>query len=107
MNKIEICFSPALYPAYHNPESVVVVVDIFRATTTMVTAFSNGVSSIRPVASVEEAEAYKRQGWLVGAERNVKRCAFADFGNSPFDYPAEKVAGSGMLSFCAPAGTTK
>ena len=97
MNKIEICFSPALYPAYHNPEAVVVVVDIFRATTTMVTAFSNGVSSIRPVASVEEAEAYKRQGWLVGAERNVKRCAFADFGNSPFDYPAEKVAGRALL----------
>lgn len=97
MNKIEICFSPALYPAYHNPEAVVVVVDIFRATTTMVTAFSNGVSSIRPVASVEEAEAYKRQGWLVGAERNVKRCAFADFGNSPFDYPAEKVAGRDIV----------
>lgn len=91
--KIDVCFSPALYPAYHDPEAIVVVVDIFRATTTMAAAFSNGVRSIRPVATVEEAQAYKEKGWLVGAERNVRRCDFADFGNSPFDYTPEKVAG--------------
>ena len=56
--KIDVCFSPALYPVYHNPEAIVVVVDVFRATTTMAAAFSNGVRSIRPVATVEEAEAY-------------------------------------------------
>ena len=41
--KIDVCFSPALYPVYHNPEAIVVVVDVFRATTTMAAAFSNGV----------------------------------------------------------------
>ena len=61
--KIDVCFSPALYPVYHNPEAIVVVVDVFRATTTMAAAFSNGVRSIRPVATVEEAEAYKAKGW--------------------------------------------
>ena len=96
--KIDVCFSPALYPVYHNPEAIVVVVDVFRATTTMAAAFSNGVRSIRPVATVEEAEAYKAKGWLVGAERNVKRCGFADFGNSPFDYTAEKVSGKDLHS---------
>ena len=95
--KIDVCFSPALYPVYHNPEAIVVVVDVFRATTTMAAAFSNGVRSIRPVATVEEAEAYKAKGWLVGAERNVKRCSFADFGNSPFDYTAEKVSGKDIV----------
>ena len=95
--KIDVCFSPALYPVYHNPEAIVVVVDVFRATTTMAAAFSNGVRSIRPVATVEEAEAYKAKGWLVGAERNVKRCGFADFGNSPFDYTAEKVSGKDIV----------
>lgn len=94
---IDVCFSPALYPVYHNPEAIVVVVDVFRATTTMAAAFQNGVSSIRPVASVEEAMEYKRKGWLVGAERNVKRCDFADFGNSPFDYTPEKVAGKDVI----------
>lgn len=95
--KIDVCFSPALYPVYHNPEAVVVVVDIFRATTTMAAAFMNGVRSIRPVATVEEAKSYKEKGWLVGAERNVKRCDFADFGNSPFDYTPEKVAGKDII----------
>ena len=95
--KIDVCFSPALYPAYHDPEAIVVVVDIFRATTTMAAAFSNGVRSIRPVATVEEAQVYKEKGWLVGAERNVRRCDFADFGNSPFDYTPEKVAGKEIV----------
>lgn len=95
--KIDVCFSPALYPVYHNPEAIVVVVDVFRATTTMAAAFKNGVRSIRPVATVEEAQEYKAKGWLVGAERNVKRCDFADFGNSPFDYTPEKVAGKDVV----------
>ena len=102
---IDVCFSPALYPAYHNPEAIVVVVDVFRATTTMAAAFQNGISSIRPVASVEEAMEYKRKGWLVGAERNVKRCDFADFGNSPFDYTPEKVLGKDVI-FTTTNGTT-
>lgn len=94
---IDVCFSPALYPVYHNPESVVVVVDVFRATTTMAAAFQNGVCTIRPVATIEEAKAYKAKGWLVGAERNVKRCDFADFGNSPFDYTPDKVSGQEVV----------
>lgn len=102
--KIDVCFSPVLYPAYHNPEAIVVVVDVFRATTTMATAFHNGVCSIRPVATVEEALAYKMKGWLVGAERNVKRCEFADFGNSPFDYKPEIVAGKDV-AFTTTNGT--
>jgi 2-phosphosulfolactate phosphatase len=88
---IDVCLSPVLYPVYHHPESVVVVVDVFRATTTMATAFHEGVRSIRPVETVEEAAEYRERGWTVGAERNTKRCDFADFGNSPFDYTAEKV----------------
>ena len=95
--KIEVCFSPVLYPVYHNPEAIVVVVDIFRATTTIAAAFCNGVCSVRPVATVEEARTYKNEGWLVGAERNVKRCDFADFGNSPFDYTPEKIEGKDVI----------
>ena len=102
--KIDVCFSPVLYPAYHNQEAIVVVVDIFRATTTMAAAFQNGVRTIRPVATVEEAQSYKMKGWLVGAERNVKRCEFADFGNSPFDYLPEKVKGKDV-AFTTTNGT--
>lgn len=97
--KVDICFSPALYPYYadNNAERIVIVVDIFRATTTMCAALKNGAKSIIPVASIEEAQTYKEKGFLVGAERNVKRCDFADFGNSPFDYTAKKVIGKDIV----------
>lgn len=94
---VDVCFSPVLYPVYHRPEAIAVVVDVFRATTTMAAAFRNGARTIRPVATLEEAMAYKEQGWLVGAERNVRKCDFADFGNSPFDYTQEKVAGKDLV----------
>ena len=101
---IDVCFSPALYPKYHRAESVVVIVDIFRATSTIIAAFENGARSIRPVATIEEAEACKREGYLVGAERNCCRCDFADFGNSPFDYRPELVKGKDIV-FATTNGT--
>ena len=93
----DVCLSPALYSHYHDTDAVVVVVDVFRATTTITVALENGARSIRPVATVAEAEAYKSAGWLVGAERNVKRCSFADFGNSPTDYVRTAVAGKDIV----------
>lgn len=91
---IEICLSPALFPFYNtNKQATVVVIDIFRATTCMCTAFTTGVNSILPIAAISEAEKLKSQGLLVGAERNVAKCSFADFGNSPFEYMDEKLAG--------------
>lgn len=89
--KIEICFSPLLYPAYRNDDWIVVIVDVFRATTTMCAAFASGAKSIIPVESIEEAKEYKDKGYLVGGERNVKRVDFADFGNTPSEYSSDKV----------------
>jgi 2-phosphosulfolactate phosphatase len=89
--------SPALYPLYHCAEAMVVVVDVYRATTTITAAFESGARRIRPVATIEEAQSYKAEGFLVGAERNVRRCDFADFGNSPFDYTPEKVNGKELV----------
>lgn len=94
---IDVCLSPALYPFYHHPHNTVVVVDIFRATSTLVAAFEAGARCIRPVATLEEAEAHQKKGWLAGAERQAKRCDFADFGNSPFDYTPHRVAHKNLV----------
>lgn len=95
---INICFSPALYPFYtENNNRVVVVVDVFRATTTMCVALSNGASSIIPVATVEEAKTYKEKGFLVGGERNIVKFEFGDFGNTPSEYTPEKVSGRDIV----------
>ncbi|MEG1615872.1 MAG: 2-phosphosulfolactate phosphatase [Bacteroidales bacterium] len=97
MNQIEICFSPALINQYLKKEAVVVMTDVFRASTTICTAFANGAKSIIPVATQEEALAYKEQGYLTGAESKVDRCDFADFGNSPYEYTREKVEGNDIV----------
>ncbi|MBF0575894.1 2-phosphosulfolactate phosphatase [Dysgonomonas sp. GY617] len=96
--KIDVCFSPILYPYYvENNDTIVVVVDIFRATTTMCMALNNGAASIMPVATVEEAKAYKDKGYLVGGERNVVKFEFGDFGNTPSEYTREKVEGKDVV----------
>ncbi len=92
-HKIEVCFSPALFPYYENREAIVVVVDVLRASSAIVTAFMNGVRKIIPVGTLEEARAYKEKGFMVAAERDGIVRDFADFGNSPFNFTPERVAG--------------
>lgn len=90
-NKLEVCFSPAEYDYFHNPKSVVVVVDILRASTAICTAFMNGVKEIIPVGTLEEARQFKEKGFMVAAERDGIVRDFADFGNSPFNFTEERV----------------
>jgi len=91
MLRFDICLSPALYPYYQNPNAIIVVVDIYRATSSICTAFANGVSEVLPVETIEEALRLKEEGYLIAAERNAEKCEFADFGNSPFEFTADKI----------------
>lgn len=90
---LEICFSPAIFEAHADSDAVVVVVDILRATSSICTAFANGVKEIIPVATVEEAREMKGRGYLLAAERDGFVLDFADFGNSPYNFTVEKVRG--------------
>jgi 2-phosphosulfolactate phosphatase len=94
---VEVCFSPAMYPEYKNDESIVVIVDILRATSAIVTAFMNGVNRIIPVATLEEAKNYKQKGFFVAAERDGIVRDFADFGNSPYNFKRELIAGKDIV----------
>lgn len=95
--KIEVCVSPALYPYYENPEAIVVVTDVLRASSAIVTAFMNGVDRIIPVGTLEEAKTYKERGFMVAAERDGLVRDFADFGNSPYNFTPERVAGKQIV----------
>jgi 2-phosphosulfolactate phosphatase len=95
--KIEVCFSPALYPEFRNDEAIVVIVDILRATSAIVTAFMNGVRHIIPVATLDEARALKEKGYFVAAERDGIVRDFADFGNSPFNFKRELIQGKDIV----------
>lgn len=90
---VEVCYSPHSFHLFQNPNSIVVVIDILRATSAITTAFYNGVSKMIPVASVEEALNYKNQGFLVAAERDGEIVEGFDLGNSPFGYMNTRVKG--------------
>ena len=90
---LDVCFSPSLIHLHDISESIVVVIDVLRATSSICVAFANGVNSIVPVATIEESMAFKDKGFLIGAERNGEMLDGFDLGNSPFSYMTEAVKG--------------
>jgi 2-phosphosulfolactate phosphatase len=100
MNKnLDVCLTPALIPLYNVEEYIVVVIDIFRATSSICYGIENGAEAIIPVSEVEECAAYREKGFdhLLAAERNGEVVAGFDFGNSPFSYTKEKVSGKTVV----------
>ncbi|TSJ43358.1 2-phosphosulfolactate phosphatase [Mucilaginibacter corticis] len=97
--KLEVCLTPALIPLYKVEDYIVVVIDIFRATTSICYGIENGAEAIIPVSQVEECSAYHEKGfdYLLAAERDGKVVEGFDFGNSPFSYTKEKVAGKTIV----------
>jgi 2-phosphosulfolactate phosphatase len=97
--KLDVCLTPALIPLYNVEEYIVVVIDIFRATSSICYGIENDAEAIIPVAEVEECAAYREKGfdYLLAAERNGEVVAGFDFGNSPFSYTPEKVAGKTVV----------
>jgi 2-phosphosulfolactate phosphatase len=96
---LDVCLSPALIPLYKVEDYIVVVIDIFRATSSICYGIENGAEAIIPVSEVEECAAYREKGlnYLIAAERDGKVVDGFDFGNSPFSYTAEKVFGKTVV----------
>lgn len=91
MQKIEVCFTPALLDLYEIEDSIVVVIDVLRATSSIVYGIENGARSIIPVMDVEDCRSYSGTDYLLAAERNGEVVEGFDFGNSPFSYTKDKV----------------
>ncbi len=113
---LETCFSPALFEPENHKDSIVVIIDVLRASSSICTAFANGAARIIPVAGVEEAKEYKSKGFLVAAERDGYVLDFADFGNSPFNFTPDRVEdktivysttnGTALIKLASPAFKT-
>ncbi|MBK8444325.1 MAG: 2-phosphosulfolactate phosphatase [Sphingobacteriales bacterium] len=83
---IETCLSPALIHSYFLPQKNVVIIDILRATSTIVTVLAEGGSAVLPVSSIEECRQQQAAGYTTAAERDGSKVAGFDFGNSPLEY---------------------
>lgn len=95
--KIEVCLTPELLNLYAIENSIVVVIDVLRATSSITYGIENGAEAIIPVMEVDDCLIYADQGYLLAAERDGKVVEGYDFGNSPFSYTAEKVSGKTVV----------
>lgn len=96
MRNIDVCLSPELIDLYDIEGKIVVVVDILRATSCMVTATAHGIKEIVPVCEVEECKQLQQKGYLAAAERNGDVVEGFEFGNSPFSYMDENIKGKSL-----------
>ena len=102
---IDAILSPAEFPLLAQrdlSQTTCVVFDVLRATSSMLTALNNGAQAIIPVSEIHEALACKAKqaNVLLAGERHGLRIRKEvtgsidfDFGNSPRDFPPEKVRG--------------
>lgn len=96
MKQIDVCVTPDLLDLHTIENTIVVVADVFRATSCMVTAFAYGVNSIVPVATVEECRRWQERGYLGAAERNAYKVEGFELDNSPFTYMSEQIRGANV-----------
>ena len=96
MKQLDVCLTPDLLHLHSVENTIVVVADIFRATSCMVTAFAHGVNSIVPVATVEECRQLQGRGYLGAAERNAQTVEGFELDNSPFSYMDDSLIGANI-----------
>lgn len=109
MKALDALFTPADFAALKGralDDTLCVVFDVFRATSSMVTALGNGAAAIIPVAEIPEALAIRQRmpSALLAGERDGVRIRAAltgggdfDLGNSPREFTKETVAGKTLV----------
>lgn len=101
--KINTLLSPFNVDELYFTNKTTVVIDVLRATTTIVTALNNGAKEIIPVGSIEFAmkvsgDTFSGQTLLAG-ERNTQKIDGFSLGNSPLEYIHEVVNGKTIVLF--------
>jgi 2-phosphosulfolactate phosphatase len=82
--------SPSLLNLYDVSNSIVVIIDVLRATSTIATALYNGAKCVIPVDSVAKCiQLGKQINGITAGERDGKVAEGLVYGNSPFEYPRE------------------
>ncbi len=90
-------------PREIDTSGLVVLVDILRATSTIVAALASGAEVVRAVATVEEALSWRQRGYLVAGERGGLPPEGFDLGNSPLE--AQRLAKGRALVLTTTNGT--
>ena len=98
MKEIEVVLSmPLFHHRLVRKNSIAVVIDILRSTTSIIAALDHGVKSIIPVSSKAEAEVMKHEGYLLAGEEDGRKFDFADFGNSADEFWRDDIIGKEIV----------
>lgn len=100
MNKPNLytVLSPALLHLYDVSNTIVVVIDVLRATSTIATVLYNGAKEIIPVDSVERCIQLGSQlECITAGERDGQVAPGLQYGNSSFEYPREFIEGKTLV----------
>lgn len=101
--KVRVLFSPNTFDELYFTGKTTVVIDVLRATTTIVTALSNGAREVIPVATVDFAMKVSGNIFsgmtLLGGERNTKMIEGFNLGNSPLEYKESVVGGKSVILY--------
>lgn len=90
--------SPALLDLYEVKNTIVVVIDVLRATSTIATALYNGANCVVPVDDIAKCVSLgKSLDGITAGERDGKIAEGLQYGNSPFEYPREFVGGKTLV----------
>lgn len=80
---------------------IAVVIDMFRATSVIVTALNNGCREVVPFLTIDEAletsEKLNREEYILGGERKAVKIKGFDLSNSPLEYTKEVVENKKVL----------
>ncbi len=99
--KLSVYFTPLAVAPPVVTGKPVLVIDILRATTTMVTALANGARAILPAETADEAmrmaQNLKSDDLLLAGERNLERIDGFTLGVSPLEMTSEVVAGKQLI----------
>lgn len=101
--KINVLFSNLFLDELYFTAKTVVIIDVLRATSVIVTALANGAKEVIPVSTVDFAmkvsgDAFRSQTLLCG-ERNTKMVEGFTLGNSPLEYKPETVSGKSIILY--------
>jgi 2-phosphosulfolactate phosphatase len=98
---VSVHFLPELIDSDELPGSLAVVIDLLRASTTIVHALDSGAQSVIPCISVEEARKkaaeFGSRQVLLGGERAGVRIEGFELDNSPLHYTPERVGGKTIV----------
>jgi 2-phosphosulfolactate phosphatase len=101
MPKIAVYFLAEFLTTRSLPGSSCVVIDVLRATTTIIEALANGAAEVVPCLRVEDAlqlaVGQDRRQLVLGGERGGVQIAGFDLGNSPTAYSPQVIGGKRVV----------